>query len=70
MPWYGLAFGLIATAAYGVALFGKVAAWQPAVALTALVCWTLTTFLAPWLLLRARRGADAGLRCPVGLSGW
>jgi hypothetical protein len=65
MPWYGLAFGLIATAAYGVALFGKIAAWQPAVALTALVCWALTTFVAPWLLLRPSRRTDEIPAMPV-----
>jgi hypothetical protein len=60
MPWSGLAFGLIAAAANGVALFGKITTWQPAIAVPALACWALTTFLVPWLLLRPpRRTAKA-----------
>jgi patatin-related protein len=53
MPWYGLAFGLVAAAAYGAALTGgDLPSWQPALATTALVFWLITTLVAPILLLR------------------
>jgi hypothetical protein len=53
MPWYGLAFGLVAAAAYGAGLTGgDLPSWQPALATTALVFWLVTTLVAPILLLR------------------